>query len=94
MRDRVIVLEQGRKLREEYKTYTEACRVVDEQRFFIKVVNMINAELVDPRLDTTDGIVEVLREIQQHNLMHGEITIPVINGELNREGKLRVFFEV
>lgn len=94
MRDRRIVLDQGSRLREERRAYTEARQVVRELEFFNKIFKMINSDLIDKRLDTQDGIVEILREIQQYNLMHGEITMPVINGELDRSGKLRVFFEV
>lgn len=95
MSERRIVLEQGSRLREEYRTYTEAQRVVRELNFFKKVVKMLNSDMIDLRLDSTEGIVEALREIQQYNLMHGEVTLPLINAELDPQtGKLRVFFEV
>lgn len=59
----------------------------------IAVVDGLNRDLVDERMETPEGVIQIIGEIRDYKEIFKGHCLPVVNGR-DRDGKLKVFFEV
>lgn len=72
----------------------DADQIATEVELLVAVVKTLNEGLVDKRLDTKKGLMEVLDEYRAYARYTGQHFIMYVNGEEDRKGEMLTWFEV
>jgi hypothetical protein len=71
----------------------EAAEVATEAEFLISVVKQLNEGLVDQRLESKKGLLEVLEELRAYSRYLNKGFLIYLNGDPDRSGEMAIWFE-
>jgi hypothetical protein len=71
----------------------EAASVTNEVELLVCIVKQLNEGLIDDRLETKKGLLQVLDELRQYSKYLDKGLLILLNGDTDRSGEIQVWFE-